>query len=329
MKQYLGLLRDVLHNGRMKGDRTGTGTRSVFGRQVRYDLQESFPLLTTKRIHLPSVKHELFWFLRGDTNTRYLNDNGVKIWDAWSDENGDLGPVYGEMWRRWPTTTIFDGNEIEGTQYIRNGCIEHIDQISNVMDQIKTDPESRRLIVTGWNPSLLPDPSISPQENVAMGKQALPPCHTMFQFYCEKLSEYEQISHFCEDKDENPYTLTDADIKYIQTVGPQYKLSCQLYQRSADVFLGVPFNVASYALLTHMVAAQSNMLVGEFIHSFGDLHLYNNHVEQAREQLKRDILQPPQIELNKDVDSIFDYTYDDIQITGYHSHPAIKAPIAV
>lgn len=264
MKQYLELMQDILDNGTNKEDRTGTGTRSVFGRQMRFDLSKGFPLVTTKKLHLRSIIHELLWFLNGDTNTAYLNENGVKIWDEWADKNGDLGPVYGHQWRSWPTPS---------------GC--NIDQISEVLEQIKNTPDSRRLIVSAWNVGQVPD-------------MALPPCHLLFQFYVAN-----------------------------------GKLSCQLYQRSADFFLGVPFNIASYALLTHMVAQQAGLEVGDFVWTGGDVHLYNNHFEQANLQLSRDTLVLPRLKIARNPGSLFDYTYEDFEIVGYQSHAGIKAPVAI
>ncbi|PCJ41859.1 MAG: thymidylate synthase [Moraxellaceae bacterium] len=277
MNEYLKLLRHVKENGVTKGDRTGTGTTSLFGYQMRFDLSKGFPLLTTKKIHTRSVFHELLWFLKGDTSITYLKDNGVSIWDEWADENGDLGPVYGKQWRSWEGPN----NEV-------------VDQIANLIEEIRTNPNSRRLVVSAWNPVVLPDVKYSPIENAKMGKQALPPCHCLFQFYVS-----------------------------------EGKLSCQLYQRSADVFLGVPFNIASYALLVHMVAQVTNLDVGDFVHSFGDVHLYSNHVEQAELQLSRDTMPLPTLKLNPGVTSIFDFTYDDIEIIDYQSHSSIAAPIAV
>jgi thymidylate synthase len=264
MRQYLDLLRDVLDNGTDRPDRTGTGTRSVFGRQSRYDLSKGFPLLTTKKLHIKSIVYELLWFLRGETNVRWLQERGVRIWDEWADENGDLGPVYGSQWRSWP-----DG---------RGGTI---DQIANVVNSIKTKPDSRRHIVTAWNPAEVDD-------------MALPPCHCLFQFY-----------------------VADG------------KLSCQLYQRSADLFLGVPFNIASYALLTQMMAQVTGLEPGEFVHSFGDLHLYHNHFEQARLQLTRAPKSLPRLTINPDKTDIFDFEFEDFMITGYDPEPTIKAEIAV
>jgi len=264
MKQYQDLMRHVLENGNDKSDRTGTGTRSVFGHQMRFDLSEGFPLVTTKKVHLKSIVHELLWFLKGDTNIKYLKDNGVSIWDEWADEQGNLGPVYGYQWRSWPTP---DGG--------------HIDQISNLINDIKRNPDSRRLIVSAWNVPYITT-------------MALPPCHCLFQFY-----------------------VADG------------KLSCQLYQRSADIFLGVPFNIASYALLTMMIAQVCCLKPGEFIHTFGDAHLYSNHFEQAKLQLSRDPLPLPEMHLNPHVTSIFDFKFEDFELVDYQSHPGIKAPIAV
>lgn len=277
MRQYLELLKRIKNEGHQKGDRTGTGTLSVFGHQMRFDLAEGFPLVTTKKIHLKSVIHELLWFLKGDTNTRYLKENGVRIWDEWADESGELGPVYGYQWRSWPAP---DGR--------------HIDQIEEVIKQLKTNPNSRRIIVSAWNPADLPDESISPQENVQNGRMALAPCHAFFQFY-----------------------VNDG------------KLSCQLYQRSADSFLGVPFNIASYALLTMMVAQVCNLKPGDFIHTLGDAHLYNNHLDQTELQLSRQPFTLPTVTLNPDVSEIFDFTYDDFTLHDYQHHEHIKAPISV
>lgn len=277
MRAYLDLLQLLLDAGTAKGDRTGTGTLSRFGHQIRFDLNEGFPLVTTKKVHLKSVVHELLWFIQGNTNTQYLRDNGVSIWDEWATEGGDLGPLYGAQWRSWPTP---DGGAI--------------DQLTEVIESIKVRPDSRRLLVSAWNPSLLPDESQSPQDNVRSGRMALAPCHTLFQFYV-------------------------AD----------NQLSCQLYQRSADVFLGVPFNIASYALLTHLVADQCSLAAGDFIWTGGDVHLYQNHVEQAREQLSREPRPLPTLKLARSPDSILDYREADIVIDGYDPHPHIKAPVAI
>ena len=277
MKQYLELLQRVRTEGAPKGDRTGTGTYSVFGHQMRFDLNEGFPLVTTKKIHLKSVIHELLWFLRGDTNTAYLKDNGVSIWDEWADKSGDLGPIYGYQWRSWPAP---DGR--------------HIDQIAQIVEQIRTTPNSRRIIVSAWNPADLPDETISPQDNVAQGRMALAPCHAFFQFY-----------------------VRDG------------RLSCQLYQRSADIFLGVPFNIASYALLTLMVAQVCGLQPGDFIHTLGDAHLYSNHLEQADLQLSREPFPLPHMQLNETVQNLDDFTYEDFEIADYTCHPGIRAPIAI
>ena len=264
MRQYLDLMRHILEHGTRKNDRTGTGTLSVFGPQLRFDLQAGFPLLTTKKVHLKSVIHELLWFLRGETNIRYLSENGVSIWDEWADEKGELGPVYGYQWRSWPAP---DGR--------------HIDQMAKVIDDIRRNPDSRRLIVSAWN--------VADLESMA-----LMPCHAFFQFY-----------------------VADG------------KLSCQLYQRSADLFLGVPFNIASYAALTLMVAHVCNLRPGEFVHTFGDTHLYLNHLEQAREQLSRQPRALPRMILNPDIRNLFEFRYEDFNLVGYEPHPAIKAPVAV
>ncbi|RUO29822.1 thymidylate synthase [Aliidiomarina sedimenti] len=277
MKQYLQLMQHVLDNGVDKSDRTGTGTRSVFGHQMRFNLADGFPLVTTKKCHLRSILHELLWFLSGETNISYLQQNGVSIWDEWATDEGDLGPVYGAQWRSWPTP---DGG--------------HIDQIQALVDQIKTNPDSRRLLVSAWNPAVLPQAGLSPKENAAKGLQALPPCHTMFQFY-----------------------VADG------------KLSCQLYQRSADVFLGVPFNIASYALLTMMLAQVCELEPGDFVHTFGDAHLYSNHFDQAREQLSRTPYQLPTMRMNPEVKDLFAFTFDDFELVDYKAHPHIKAPIAI
>lgn len=264
MRKYLDLLEDIMANGHDKGDRTGTGTRSVFGRQVRFDLSEGFPLLTTKKLYVKGIIHELLWFLNGDTNTKYLTDNNVKIWNEWADENGDLGHIYGYQWRSWPTP---DG--------------KHIDQIKEVIDTIKNNPNSRRIIVSAWN--------VGDLDNMA-----LPPCHCLFQFY-----------------------VADG------------KLSCQLYQRSCDTFLGVPFNIASYALLTMMVAQVCDLEPGEFVHTFGDLHIYNDHFEQVKEQLSREPRALPTMKINPEVKDIFSFKYEDFELVGYDPYPAIKAPISV
>jgi len=274
MKAYHDLLKHILENGTQKTDRTGTGTKSVFGYQMRFDLSEGFPIVTTKKVHLKSIIYELLWFLKGDTNIKYLTENGVRIWNEWADENGDLGPVYGHQWRNWNS--------------------EGIDQIKELINTLKTNPDSRRMLVSAWNPSVMPDTSKPFSENVANGKAALPPCHAFFQFYV-------------------------AD----------NKLSCQLYQRSADVFLGVPFNIASYALLTMMVAQVCDLEVGDFVHTFGDVHIYSNHQEQVDLQLSRDFRPLPTMKINPKIKHIDDFTFEDFELIGYDPHPTIKAPVAV
>ena len=274
MKQYFDLVNTVLENGAEKGDRTGTGTKSIFGYQMRFNLSEGFPILTTKKIHIKSVIHELLWFIKGETNIKYLSDNGVRIWNEWADKNGNLGPVYGYQWRNWNN--------------------EKIDQLSDVINTLKTNPNSRRMLISAWNPSVLPDTSKSFSENVANGKAALPPCHSFFQFYVAN-----------------------------------NKLSCQLYQRSADIFLGVPFNIASYALLTEMLAQVCGFKSGEFIHTLGDAHIYNNHMEQIRLQLSRTPKPLPKLKLNPKIQNLFDFKYDDVEILNYEPHPAIKGIVSV
>ncbi len=277
MHNYLQLLRHVREHGYQRGDRTGTGTISVFGYQLRFDLAKGFPAVTTKKLHFKSIIHELLWFLRGDTNTAYLNDHGVRIWNEWATEEGDLGPIYGAQWRSWPVPDA-----------------AAIDQVEELISGLRERPYSRRHIISAWNPALLPDESISPQANVQQGKMALAPCHTLFQFY-----------------------VADG------------KLSCQLYQRSADVFLGVPFNIASYALLTHMLAQVLDLQPGDYVHTFGDVHIYLNHISQVDEQLQRDPLPLPKLQLNPAIKNLDEFTESDIQIADYQSHPAIKAPIAI
>ncbi|MBG42658.1 MAG: thymidylate synthase [Aequorivita sp.] len=274
MKQYHDLLRHVMENGTVKQDRTGTGTKSVFGYQMRFDLSEGFPMVTTKKLHLKSIVYELLWFLNGDTNVKYLQENGVRIWNEWADENGDLGPVYGHQWRNWNS--------------------EEIDQISDIVKTLKTNPDSRRMLVSAWNPSVLPDTSKSFAENVSNAKAALPPCHAFFQFY-----------------------VADG------------KLSCQLYQRSADIFLGVPFNIASYALLTLMMAQVCGYQPGDFVHTFGDAHIYSNHFEQVELQLSRDPRALPKMLLNPEVKDIFGFTFDDFTLVDYNPHPHIKGAVAI
>ena len=274
MKQYHDLLQYILDHGAEKGDRTGTGTKSVFGYQMRFDLSEGFPMVTTKKVHLKSIIYELLWFLKGDTNIKYLQENGVRIWNEWADEHGDLGPVYGHQWRNWNS--------------------EEIDQISEIIETLKTNPNSRRMLVSAWNPSVMPDTAVSFSENVANGKAALPPCHAFFQFY-----------------------VADG------------KLTCQLYQRSADVFLGVPFNIASYALFTMMMAQVCGYEPGDFIHTFGDVHIYSNHMEQVKLQLSRTPRALPIMKMNPEITNIFDFSFEDFKLEGYDPHPAIKGKVAV
>tara|TARA_B110000459_G_scaffold125979_1_gene138268 strand:- start:87 stop:911 length:825 start_codon:yes stop_codon:yes gene_type:complete len=274
MKQYHDLIKHVVDNGTQKHDRTGTGTKSVFGHQIRFDLSKGFPMVTTKKLHLKSIVYELLWFLNGDTNIGYLQENGVRIWNEWADEKGDLGPVYGHQWRNWNS--------------------EEVDQISDIINTLKTNPDSRRMLVSAWNPSVMPDSSKSFSENVANGKAALPPCHAFFQFY-----------------------VADG------------KLSCQLYQRSADIFLGVPFNIASYALFTMMMAQVCGYQVGDFIHTFGDAHIYNNHMQQIELQLSREPRALPKMILNPDVKTIFDFTFEDFTLVDYNPHPHIKGAVAI
>jgi thymidylate synthase len=277
MQNYLQLLQDILDKGTRKSDRTGTGTISHFGYQLRFDLADGFPAVTTKKLHFKSIIHELLWFLQGSTNIGYLNDHGVTIWNEWATDEGELGPVYGAQWRDWIAP---DGR--------------HIDQITQLLADLKNKPDSRRHIVSAWNPALLPNEARSPKENAAMGLQALPPCHTMFQFH-----------------------VADG------------RLSCQMYQRSADVFLGVPFNIASYALLTLMIAQVTDLQPGDFVHTFGDVHIYLNHLDQVHTQLGREPLPLPQMKLNPECRNLFDFRYEDFELINYESHPGIRAPIAV
>ena len=277
MKQYRDLVTRILDEGEYREDRTGVGTKSIFGHQMRFNLQEGFPLLTLKKTNVDAIIHELLWFLKGDTNIAYLKDNKVNIWNEWATKDGDLGPVYGKMWRSWD---VGDGTTV--------------DQISDVISQIKENPFSRRLIVSGWNPAYLPDTKYSPKENAEMGKQALPPCHTLFQFYVQK-----------------------------------NKLSCQLYQRSGDVFLGIPFNIASYALLTHMIAEVTQLEVGEFVHTLGDAHIYKNHFDGVETMLSREEYELPTLSISKNASSIDEITYEDIKIKNYKFHPFIKGKVAI
>jgi len=274
MEQYLSLIKKINKEGIVKKDRTGTGTKSIFGYQMRFDLSKGFPLLTTKKIHLKSVIYELLWFLKGDTNIKYLKENGVRIWNEWADDNGNLGPVYGKQWRNWNN--------------------ENIDQIKNVILDLKTNPDSRRMLISAWNPSVLPDTSISFSQNVKNGKAALPPCHAFFQFYVAN-----------------------------------EKISCQLYQRSADVFLGVPFNIASYSLLTQIIAQVCDLKLGEFIHTFGDAHIYDNHKRQIDLQLTRKPRKLPQMEINTNIKSIFEFKFEDFNLKNYDPYPLIKGSVAI
>jgi thymidylate synthase len=274
MQQYHQLLQHIIDNGYQKGDRTGTGTISVFGYQMRFDLKDGFPLVTTKKVHLKSIIHELLWILNGNTNTAYLKENGVKIWDEWADQSGDLGPIYGHQWRNWNS--------------------EGLDQIKELVETLKNNPNSRRMMVSAWNPSVLPDTRLGFSENVANNKAALPPCHAFFQFYVAN-----------------------------------NQLSCQLYQRSADVFLGVPFNIASYALLTMMLAQVCGFELGDFIHTFGDVHIYNNHIEQVKLQLSREPKPLPTMQLNQSIKDIFDFKFQDFELKNYEPHPSIKAEVSI
>ncbi|QXO09832.1 hypothetical protein pEaSNUABM38_00110 [Erwinia phage pEa_SNUABM_38] len=346
MKQYQDLMARVMSEGVPKKDRTGTGTLSIFGHQMRFNLQEGFPLVTTKRCHLRSIIHELLWFLQGDTNTKYLEDNGVTIWREWADENGNLGPVYGKQWRAWPhhkvivaddkeglsKATSKGGEWVAGGDDLMNGSATpyvyrfETDQIAKVMDQLKNDPDNRRIIVSAWNVADLDD-------------MALAPCHAFFQFYTRELDfderlrwlEVNNFTQYCkptfsndsvDDLDKLHSRLDEFDV-------PRRSLSCQLYQRSADVFLGVPFNIASYALLIHMFAQQANMAVGDFVWTGGDVHLYSNHLEQARTQLGRSPRPLPKLIIKRKPDSIFDYKFEDFEIEDYDPYPAIKAPVAI
>ena len=283
MKQYHDLIKHVLENGNEKGDRTGTGTKSVFGHQMRFDLSEGFPMVTTKKLHLKSIIYELLWFLNGDTNIKYLQENGVRIWNEWADKDGNLGPVYGHQWRNWNN--------------------DEIDQISDIVQTLKSNPDSRRMLVSAWNPSVMPNTSNSFSENVSNGKAALPPCHAFFQFYVSA-----------------PEIEGDHSTR---------KLSCQLYQRSADIFLGVPFNIASYALLTMMMAQVCGYQPGDFVHTFGDAHIYNNHIEQVELQLSRECRPLPKMLLNPSIKDIFGFKFDDFTLTGYNPHPHIKGAVAI
>lgn len=350
MYQYLDLMEQVLRYGHDKKDRTGTGTRSLFAPQMRFDLSIGFPLVTTKKVHLRSIIHELLWFLNGDTNTKYLKDNGVSIWDEWADKNGDLGPVYGKQWREWMDYRVISENNTEQAALLKKAgykffgsetgvalgepdiWVRKTDQISKVIDQLRNDPDNRRIIVSAWNVGEL-------------DQMALAPCHSFFQFYTRELSLSERVDYFHRTWDIRngavPVILLIDDptggYMHEENIAkglderdiPKRVLSCQLYQRSADMFLGVPFNIASYALLIHMIAQQVNMAVGEFVWTGGDTHLYSNHLDQARLQLTREPRVLPQLVIKRKPDSIFDYKFEDFELTGYDPHPAIKAPVAI
>lgn len=345
MKQYLEMMQNILDEGHVKGDRTGTGTLSVFGRQMRFDLRKGFPLVTTKKLHLRSIIHELLWFLSGDTNTKYLEDNGVTIWREWQDENGNLGPLYGEQWRRWKDVKLVPkknaalleklqdagyvdyGDADDGSQMFDARVLLKLhDQISKVIDQLRNDPDSRRIIVSAWNVGEL-------------DQMALAPCHAFFQFYTRELSIDERLDWFeknlpdqFNDSRFSNEAVADDAVFHVEMDAleiPRRILSCQLYQRSADFFLGVPFNIASYALLVHMVAQQVNMVPGDFVWSGGDVHLYSNHLEQAKLQLTREPLPLAKLVIKRKPESIFDYKFDDFEIQDYVSHDPIKAPVAI
>lgn len=345
MKQYLEMMQNILDEGHVKGDRTGTGTLSVFGRQMRFDLRKGFPLVTTKKLHLRSIIHELLWFLSGDTNTKYLEDNGVTIWREWQDENGDLGEIYGAQWRRWKDVKLVPkknaalleklqdagyadyGDADDGSQmFDARVLLKEHDQIQTVMGQLRNDPDSRRIIVSAWNVGEL-------------DQMALAPCHAFFQFYTRELSIDERLDWFeknlpdqFNDSRFSNEAVADDAVFHVEMDAleiPRRILSCQLYQRSADFFLGVPFNIASYALLVHMVAQQVNMVPGDFVWSGGDVHLYSNHLEQAKLQLTREPLPLAKLVIKRKPESIFDYKFDDFEIQDYVSHDPIKAPVAI
>ena len=344
MKQYLALMQDILDNGVVKKDRTGVGTLSVFGRQLRFDLKEGFPLVTTKKVHLKSIIHELLWFLNGDTNVKYLQENGVKIWNAWSDEEGNLGPVYGKQWREWRDCKVVECHDVRRTQQLMQRGYKYIgnmkedgttylvyekphDQISKVIQQLREDPDSRRIIVSAWNVGDLDD-------------MALNPCHNYFQFYTTEMTLLERLDWYEANEPEkfaNAPLINHEDIddeerlhEILDREGiPRRKLSCFYMMRSNDYLLGAPFNVASYALLTHMIAQQLNMVPDELVYSGVDVHLYSNHLEQAKLQLTREPYPLPKLVIKRKPDSIFDYKYEDFELVGYQSHDTIKAPIAV
>lgn len=344
MKQYLALMQDILDNGVVKKDRTGVGTLSVFGRQLRFDLKEGFPLVTTKKVHLKSIIHELLWFLNGDTNVKYLQENGVKIWNEWSDEEGNLGPVYGKQWREWRDCKVVECHDVGRTQQLMQRGYKYIgnmkedgttylvyekahDQISKVIQQLREDPDSRRIIVSAWNVSDLDD-------------MALNPCHNYFQFYTTEMSLLERLE-WCEVNEPEKFTSAplikhediDDEERLHETLDregiPRRKLSCFYMMRSNDYLLGAPFNIASYALLTYMVAQQLNMVPDELVYSGVDVHLYSNHLEQAKLQLTREPYTLPKLVIKRKPDSIFDYKYEDFELVGYQAHPHIAAPVAV
>lgn len=344
MKQYLALMQDILDNGVVKKDRTGVGTLSVFGRQLRFDMKEGFPLVTTKKVHLKSIIHELLWFLNGDTNVKYLQENGVKIWNAWSDEEGNLGPVYGKQWREWRDCKVVECHDVRRTQQLMQRGYKYIgnmkedgttylvyekahDQISKVIQQLREDPDSRRIIVSAWNVSDLDD-------------MALNPCHNYFQFYTTEMTLLERLDWYEVNEPEkfaNAPLINHEDIddeeRLHETLDrediPRRKLSCFFLMRSNDMFLGLPFNIASYALLTHIVAQQLNMVPDELVYSGVDVHLYSNHLEQAKLQLTREPYPLPKLVIKRKPDSIFDYKYEDFELVGYQAHPHIAAPVAV
>lgn len=339
MKQYLALMQDILDNGVVKKDRTGVGTLSVFGRQLRFDLKEGFPLVTTKKVHLKSIIHELLWFLNGDTNVKYLQENGVKIWNEWSDEEGNLGPVYGKQWREWRDCKVVECHDVGRTQQLMQRGYKYIgnmkedgttylvyekahDQISKVIQQLREDPDSRRIIVSAWNVADLDD-------------MALNPCHNYFQFYTTEMTVLERLNWFEENEPEKFACVPlNNDEKLLHEIldregAPRRKLSCFYMMRSNDYLLGAPFNVASYALLTHMIAQQLNMVPDELVYSGVDVHLYSNHLEQAKLQLTREPYPLPKLVIKRKPDSIFDYKYEDFELVGYQAHPHIAAPVAV
>lgn len=320
---YLDLSNRIIEEGEVRGDRTGTGTRSIFGPQLEFDLLRGFPLLTTKKLSWNNIWTELYWFLKGETNIKFLKGEGNNIWNQWADEFGELGPVYGEMWRSWPRTDSRD---------------KPVDQINELIENLRSNPLSRRHVISGWNPDVLPDEKLSHAENVANGKQALPPCHTMFQFYVAKMSNQQRLNYAkfhlgCEDLDQVS-ELTDDELEelFVDVGVPEYRLDCKLYQRSADMFLGVPYNIASYAALTTLIATMVDMAPGRFIHTFGDAHVYSNHLAQFEEQSKRQPKSLPYLDVHdrvKTLITIDELRLDDVKLVGYSAHPEIKATVAV